>query len=213
MSAIVTKFWWVRHGPVKGFEGRVYDKRHVDCDVSNTPAFQHLAANLPKDAVWVVSDMKRAIQTAEAIGRGGYDLPEFDINPGIAEQDFGDWKGQYYKDIFAPKADGKGYDFWEEMLQRRPPNGESFQDLMDRTKPAIQDIQQKYAGKNIVLASHGGTIRTAIAHAMNGNAPQGAVYSIENLSTTRIDHISGADIVDGWRIAFVNMRPGIKGSL
>lgn len=212
MSLKVTRFWWVRHGPVKGFEGRVYDKRHVDCDVSNKPAFEHLAANLPKDAVWVVSDMKRAIQTAEAIGAGGYDLPEFDINPGIAEQDFGDWKGQYYKDIFAPHDDDQEYDFWEEMLNRRPPNGESFQDLMDRTGPAIEEIAAKYAGKDIVLASHGGTIRTAIGHAMGGTAPQAALFSIENLSTTRIDYITGG-IANGWRVAFVNMRPGIKGSL
>ena len=46
-----TGWWWIRHAPVPGSEGRLNGQREVDCDTSDQASFQVLAALLPGDAV------------------------------------------------------------------------------------------------------------------------------------------------------------------
>src|SRR5262249_51970884 len=61
-----TQWWWVRHAPVPD-GGRIYGQRDLDCDCSDGGIFTALAKELPQEAVWVTSNLKRATQTAAAI--------------------------------------------------------------------------------------------------------------------------------------------------
>ena len=55
----------------------------------------------------------------------------------------------------------------------------------------------------MVIVSHGGTIRAAVAHAL-GIAPDNALHlSIQNLSLTRLERQEA-----GWRVVCVNELPG-----
>ena len=84
---------------------------------------------------------------------------------------------------------------------------------MERVAAAIARHNEAHAGRHIVSVSHGGPIRAAIAVAI-GLEPAGALgFTIDNLSITRLDHITGAG-PDGdetaWRIVTIN-RPPVSG--
>jgi len=72
-----TRWWWIRHAPVRVDEGRIYGQRDLPCDCSDAPVFSRLAALLPQDAIWVTSHLVRTVQTAKAIqAAGNFAAPE-----------------------------------------------------------------------------------------------------------------------------------------
>ena len=64
--SIVTRWWWIRHAPVPD-GGRIYGQSDLDCDCGDVEIFRMLARELPRDAVWVTSNLVRTRQTAAAI--------------------------------------------------------------------------------------------------------------------------------------------------
>jgi len=65
-TATTTRFWWVRHAPV-AHEGRIYGQKDMPCDCTDTAVFTGLARQLPRDAAWVTSNLRRTHETARAI--------------------------------------------------------------------------------------------------------------------------------------------------
>ena len=63
----VTSWWWIRHAPVTSHEGRLYGNTDVPANTGDVDAFEGLAAQLPKGALWVTSHLQRTHQTAGAI--------------------------------------------------------------------------------------------------------------------------------------------------
>ena len=57
----MTVWWWVRHAPTH--ENAFAGWRDVPADITNTARIARLNAALPKDALLVSSDLRRAIQT------------------------------------------------------------------------------------------------------------------------------------------------------
>ena len=75
---------------------------------------------------------------------------------------------------------------------------------MSRT---IEWLVAEHAGRDIIAVAHGGTIRAALALALD-LAPEAALaFTIENCSVTRIDHIDGPGMGHGWRVVTVNRPP------
>ncbi|MYG52065.1 MAG: histidine phosphatase family protein [Rhodospirillaceae bacterium] len=93
MSVTVTRWWWIRHAPVIDDGGCFYGQADLEADTGDMAAHRALAEALPLDAVWVSSHLRRARQTAAAIGEAGYPLPEVQTHRDLAEQHFGDWQG------------------------------------------------------------------------------------------------------------------------
>jgi alpha-ribazole phosphatase len=207
-----TRWWWVRHAPVTVNNGCVYGQTDLPCDCSNEAVFKGLAARLPKDAVWVTSTLQRTHQTAAAIVRAG--LPGPDKIPGpdvvsdadLNEQSFGDWHGKKYADL--PALLGEAYHrFWIAPVSMAPEGGESFLDLLDRVKGAIRRIDEEHAGRDIIAVTHGGTIRAALAEALD-LAPEAALgFTIENCSLTRIVHYRDGGNGHPWSVVSVNQSP------
>lgn len=208
----MTRWWWVRHAPVPGHSGRLYPHEEVDADVSDTAAFKGLASNLPKDAVWLCSPYVRTQQTASAIIEGGLKPNEpMTLEPALVEQNFGDWAGKSYEELLEiSKRDGDYHNFWLSPATTRPPNGESFLDVIKRVGERMAQVTKTLPGRDVVAVAHGGTIRAALAAALELDPDKALVFMIENLSTTRIDHMWTDDemgIGGNWRVAFVNARP------
>ena len=95
------------------------------------------------------------------------------------------------------------------------PGGESFADLCLRTQRCIERLSQRYAGRDIVAAAHGGSVRGALVLAL-GLAPEAAVrLVIDNCSLTRIDLVPGPlgshrpDEREAWQVRFVNLAPAL----
>jgi broad specificity phosphatase PhoE len=186
-------------------EGRCYGQSDKDCDVSNEALFQHQARLLPTGAVWVSSNLLRARKTAEQLARAGADAGPLHIEPDFAEQHFGDWQGLTYTDI----ADNHGSNhlFWLGPPELRPPGGENFVDLRERTVRSIDRLTAEHKGRDIVATAHGGTIRAALAHAFDLHPEAAVRFEIDNVSITLIEHFEQADPEHAWRVGFVNYMP------
>jgi alpha-ribazole phosphatase len=207
-----TRWWWVRHAPVTINEGRIYGQTDHDCDCSDAAAFAGLAAVLPRDAVWVTSHLRRTHLTAAAIIAAG--LPGPDPMPGpavvvdsdLAEQHFGEWQGRRYSEL--PDLLGESYHrFWLAPATHAPDGGESFVAVMARVGEAMRRIEQRHHGRDIIAVAHGGTIRAALAAALD-LAPEAALaFRIDNCSLTRIERHDGAGTGHGFQVVTVNQKP------
>ena len=205
ITGSITRWWWVRHAPVPNPERRCYGQTDKDCDVSDEALFKHQAALLPKGAVWYSSNLLRARKTAECLGAHGAEFGEVLIDPDLAEQHFGAWQGLTYTEI--AETHGNNHLFWLGPPELRPPGGESFVDLRERTVRSIERLTERYRGRDIVATAHGGTIRAALAHAFNMHPEAAVRFEIENVSITLIEHFEQADPAHAWRVAFTNYMP------
>ena len=219
---VSTRWWWVRHAPVPNSARRIYGQDDVGADVSDLAAIEALAAALPAGAVWVASPLKRALQTAAAVtaslGAHASAPPEPVIEPAIAEQHFGDWQGMSY-DQLRDKLGPAYARVWQAPGQATPPGGESFEAVIERVGGAIERLTQAYRGRDIVAFGHGGSIRSALAHALGLDANAALSFRIECLSITRIDHFDQGDkdaasgTLRPWRVSGVNMINGARSGL
>jgi alpha-ribazole phosphatase len=202
-----TRWWWIRHAPVRVDEGRIYGQRDLPCDCGDVEVFSRLAALLPRQATWVTSHLARTQQTAQAIlATGGLAAPpEIIQDKDLAEQHLGDWQGLDRR-TFLMGRNQEPDSFWYAKAEERAPNGESFVDLIARVEAAIARLNAAHQGGDIVAVVHGGTIRAALVIAL-GLAPRGGfAFTIDNCSLTRLDHYRGKQGA-GWRVPMVNRRP------
>lgn len=205
-----TRWWWVRHAPVLGVDGVIYGSNDVECDVSDAAHFQSLAQSLPEGALWVTSHLTRAVKTARAIAEAGLKMAEPKIEKHLGEQNFGDWQGLSWDQM--RETDGQAYDaFWADPTGNRPPGGESFVDLIDRTGAVIERLTTEHRGRDIVAVAHGGTIRAALSVALDLHPVQGMALRFDTLSVSILEHVEdgllrGAGGV--WRVVGVNRLVG-----
>ena len=205
MTQITTSFWWVRHAPV-AHGGRIYGQTDLSCDCSETALFTGLAEKLPRSAKWVTSNLRRTHETAAAIMRAGLPGPDAVMMPELAEQDFGEWQGLTYEELEESRA-GDFHRFWHAPAHETPPGGESFIAVIERVSRAIHRLVETYTGRDIIAVAHGGTIRAALALALDLDPEAALAFTIENCSITRIDRIDGPGMGHGWRVVRVNQPP------
>ena len=74
-STVTTRWWWVRHAPVREDGGNIYGQEDLGCDTSDRVVFEAVGKILPRNAVWYASNLKRTHQTAEAIWAAGFPKP------------------------------------------------------------------------------------------------------------------------------------------
>jgi alpha-ribazole phosphatase len=208
----ITRWWWVRHAPVTVNNGCIYGQTDPVCDCDDAAAFSGLAGLLPRDAVWVTSHLARTHMTAAAIVRAGLPGPDPVPGPGViverdlAEQSFGDWHGMKHTDLTEMQADAY-HRFWLAPANEAPPGGESFVNVMERVSRTIRRLNEEHAARDIIAVTHGGTIRAALAEALDLSPEAALAFSIDNLSLTRIERFDGPGVGHGWRVATVNQRP------
>ena len=204
-----TRWWWVRHAPVPN-SVRIYGQSDVDCDCSNLEVFKALAAELPSKAVWLTSNLSRTHQIAAAIVGALEEKARPKENPvaipKFAEQNLGEWQGLVREEFFASRG-RTNHPFWFGPSDERAPGGESFNDVVERVGPEVLRLNKEFSGRDIVAVAHGGTIRAALAIALNLNPNAALAFSIENCSITRIDHFTTQADGDFWRVAMANHRP------
>ena len=192
----MTRFWWVRHGPThaKGFVGWA----DVPADLSDTAALTRLDKHLPKDALVISSDLQRSVATADAICANRERL---DHNRDFREMNFGDWDQKTFSDVaaIAPELSRM---FWTDPGDCAPPNGESWHQTADRVTKAVEQLAQRYAGRDIIIVAHIGVILTQVQRASNMSPSAAMSFMIDNLSVTRIEYLG-----DAWRILGVNHKP------
>jgi alpha-ribazole phosphatase len=181
------RLWLIRHAPVAGPAGVVHGLG-APADISDTQALAALRAKLPEHAVSFASPSVRTLATAAALGLRPTAEPTF------VEQDFGEWTGYRHDDLL--RDSGVAYrEFWDAPAIAKPPGGESFAEQIARVREGFA----KLPAGDVIGVVHSGTVRAALAIALD-LAPEAALrFAIDPLSLTRIDRIAG-----GWRVVGVN---------
>ncbi len=203
-GVVTTRWWWIRHAPVRSDGGNIYGQKDIECDCSDREVFEAVAKILPRGAVWYSSNLKRTHQTAEAIWATGFPRPaNLTQEVLFAEQNLGKWQGMNRKEFIASLPLGR---HWLTEVNEPAPGGESFMDLYNRTCKAIERITAAEAGRDVIAVAHGGTIRAAVGLALGGLPERGLAFDIDNCSVTRLDHIANAER-SVWRLPMVNQQP------
>ena len=205
-SVVATRWWWVRHAPVREDNGCIYGQKDLGCDCSDGVVFSAVGKILPRDAVWYASNLKRTHQTADAIWAAGFPKPASMTHEALfAEQHLGEWQGMNRAAFLASRPIGSS---WFAPIDEPAPGGESFVDLYNRVRAAIERINVEHAGRDVIVVAHGGTIKAAIGLALGNQPEKGLVFDIDNCSVTRLDHLESAGR-SGWRLPMVNQQPWI----
>ena len=203
MTRTVTRWWWVRHAPIKDAAGRVTGQLDLDADCTDLEAIARVAVRLPQNPIWMASPLRRARQTVDVLHTAcGVTGAPVVVERDVAEQDFGDWQGQTYADLEESDAD-RYKKFWIAPGTTRLPGGESFADVMMRVARAVERRSAEYPNVDIVVVGHGGSIRAAVAQALGLGPARALALQVDPLSLTRLDRIADASGVV-WSIGCVN---------
>jgi len=203
---VTTRWWWVRHAPVREDNGCIYGQKDLGCDTSDRVVFDAVGKILPRRAVWYASNLKRTHQTADAIWAAGFPKPsKMTHEAALAEQHLGEWQGMNRAAFLASLPAGS---HWFADIGVPAPGGESFMDLYNRVRGAIERITADHAGNDVIAVAHGGTIKAAIGLALGNQPDKGLAFDIDNCSVTRLDHIASA-ARSVWRLPMVNQQPWI----
>ena len=153
-NVVTTRWWWVRHAPVRSDGGNIYGQTDIACDTSDREVFFAVAKVLPRNAVWIASNLRRTHQTAEAIWAAGFPRPvAMSKEAAFAEQNLGEWQGMNRAAFLASRPIGS---HWFADINEPAPGGESFMDLYRRTTGAIERYSLEHAGKDVIAVAHGG---------------------------------------------------------
>ena len=153
----------VRHGESEANKKGLHQGQIVDTSLSEKGKKQAkiVAEKLKEEKVEAIysSDLKRAFETAEELGK----IIKIKIYPDKRLREFS-W-GLF--DKTPEKREELFKEFYKSELVKgiskyeiRPPNGENFWDLIDRMKSFLDEIKKH--NKTVIVYSHGGAIEVAL---------------------------------------------------
>jgi alpha-ribazole phosphatase len=93
--------------------------------------------------------------------------------------------------------------FWPLGGHERPPGGETMTEVIERVGAALERLALQHDQGDVVIVSHGGAIRAAVAHCLRIGPDNALHLAVQNLSLTRLEKSP-----DGWRVVCVNELPG-----
>lgn len=130
-------------------EGREQSRRLADWFVASEPACDRIFA----------SDLARCAHLGELLAaRTGLPL---ETTESLREQSMGRWQGSDWQAI--TEWDGTRVTaYWDDYVDTRPPDGESFRDLAERARAWWEGIALPCKGKRIAVVSHAGFIRVLL---------------------------------------------------
>lgn len=192
----MTHLWLVRHGPTheKAFVGW----RDVAADLSDQALISRVNAYLPRDAVVISSDLRRAHDTATAIGGARPRLPSC---PNLREINFGAWDGLTF-DAVAARDPDLSRRYWDEPGDLAAPDGESWNAAAARFTGRIDTLITDHAPAHLIVVAHMGVIMTQIQKASGSTAYAAMGHQIDNLSTTDMRWDNGR-----WMMGTINHIP------
>jgi len=112
------------------------------------------------------SDLIRAQETLRiALGESGHPAITPNYNKALNERMYGDLQG-LNKEETAQKFGAEQVKIWRRSYDIPPPNGESLKDTAARVLPYFEKeiIPKLKAGKNVVIAAHGNSLRALIMY-------------------------------------------------
>lgn len=146
------KLYAARHGQtIWNAQNRICGRTEVELTEKGIEQAKILAAAVEKRAVDVIlsSPLKRARDTSRIIAEHNR-IPML-VEDRLTEQNYGIYEG----------VDGKNPAFWDNKrhFAYRYPQGESMMRVACRVYGLLDQIKERYKGKNVLIISHGGVCR------------------------------------------------------
>lgn len=151
----------VRHGySAFNKENRFSGQANIDLDkigyLQANSVAKYVLENFNIDSIYS-SDLVRAYNTAKPVADAlGIQIVE---DKGLRELDVGKWEGMLIKDV-AEKFPDSFKLYKTNIGLARPDGGESYFELAKRVSDTFDKIAKKNDGKTVLIATHGGVIRT-----------------------------------------------------
>jgi probable phosphoglycerate mutase len=115
----------------------------------------------------VASDLVRALETAQIVGRALGLAPE--VDPRWRERALGVWTGLTREEI-QMRWPAQYAHFRSHDAQARPGGGESDAMLRARARAALAALRERHAGARVLVVTHRGIARMLVPEAPLGNA-------------------------------------------
>ena len=190
-----TRLVLVRHAePDPAMEGRCYGTLDVALSAEGRRRATELGAALAPNPLAGVyaSPLERAAETAAPIA-GVQGLGVVTVRD-LREVDFGELEGLTFDEIRAGWAE-----LYREWMERpadvRFPGGESFSDLRDRALPALADIRMRHAGEAVVVVTHGGVVRIALADVLRLDEDASFRFGLDYGGVSVVDWVNGSPVL------------------
>ena len=168
----------IRHGQtVWNAAGKLQGRTDIELNQNGIDAAKDLGRRLHDvhfDKIFS-SPLKRAVHTAQLIRQGvceGQALPldsvPIETDGRLIEMSFGIGEGRLCDEWFAPQSPYRFF-FTEPEKFPRPPQGESFLDVMARTKNFVQEIIEPLYGhaERIMIVAHGALNKGIMCYLQN----------------------------------------------
>jgi broad specificity phosphatase PhoE len=147
-----------------------------------------------KFAGFYASDLLRAFETAEVIGKKLGHAPE--PVEALREVYLGEWEGLTTEEI--SKRFPEAWSCWVEQPDWDcVPGGEGAAAFDMRVDSAIDTMLERHAHSDVLIVTHGGVIQVAL-HRIVGRPPQGLFpFKIQNASISVIEKRDGRMVIGG----------------
>ena len=165
-----------RHGRTEAnARGLLQGRMDLPLDDVGREQARRIASALQSVDTVICSPLRRAIETAEALGKS------FDIDERFIELDFGVLDGQRRQDVDPA--------IWRRLqtdIDFAPDNGESLAALMARVAPALDELLVRSLEEDIVVFSHVMPIKASFCHALSIGIEFARRSYLDQASLTRL---------------------------
>ncbi|MBW7954772.1 isoleucine--tRNA ligase [Candidatus Gracilibacteria bacterium] len=205
--------YYIRHGQTDNNKNGIVNGGDDDIDLNQTgidetiSLAKSLASSGIKFDVIISSPMKRTVHTANLIKNHlNYDV-EIVENEAFREQLFGEFKGMSHEEIkqkYGCKTDR------ELTVVYRNNKLEGILDFSKKVIDGYKSLEEKYAGKNILIISHGGVFRP-INQYLNDLTLEQAFYEVpgvKNSKLYKLPNYKKSNLLDKWIIGELNLLTG-----
>jgi broad specificity phosphatase PhoE len=156
-------FYVVRHGETEwNQKGLVQGHTDIPLTASGEQQAQERAHFL-KDVSFeyvISSDLQRAKKTASILVQER--ALSINITPALREQYWGSWEGYSFDKL--REMFGSSFNDYSGSNAHRVPGVETHQEIVVRVGPFLKEIAHTNHGKNILVVTHGGVLKSLIFH-------------------------------------------------
>ena len=171
-----TRFLLLRHGQTELSTQRRYSGRGnpalTDVGRCQAEAAAQYLAQRGGIAAVITSPLQRAYDTAAMAAKAlGLDVT---VDDDLIETDFGAWEGLTFGE--AAERDPELHRTWLRDTSITPPDGESFDSVLDRVQRVRNRVIAEHAGETVLVVSHVTPIKTLLRLALD--AGPGILYRL-----------------------------------
>lgn len=185
----MNKIILIRHGESKWNKiGKIQGQKDIELTQKGRKQAKKLAEDLKKEKIDYIytSDLERAYETANIISKE-LNKPIF-LTKKLREINFGDWQGKTINQI---KNKYKNqFNTWRKSPHLLSLSGaENLIKVQERSMLLLRELHKKHKNDNIILVSHGVTIKVLILSILDIDIENYRKITVDNCSLTMIKYI------------------------